>query len=430
MKIKIGNTLFLLTLFALASCGNVNSSTNSVEESNAIDIGGAANIKNVVSYLHRSNSYKISTVIDTASDTLTYESHYSHDYYYSTFDASGYAQDENGVFKLNSYQGDFVSSELLKDDSNNYLTNVWESDLFISFANVDIDNFTSTTDSSKVTNKQDKLYILDMMNIGRGILTEIKQFDLTINSDNNLLIEITTDSTAYSAVVNYQTDLSFFELEDYLSQNSYYQTTEDEQYLQTSFAADNYARVIYNTDGKTVAGWEHFTPNYFYGEYTEETEKANGVTSSGYVCLVDFSSNGTIYNGMYYFFISDTGIGLTLASDNADYDINSFMNYPSNLLAFNNLQFFNYYDSTNEYVSLNSQIAEDFMNNFQVEKMFPGQALVATELSYKTANDFSQDYIVTFTLSFEIDESSAYMEFEFTNFGSANIDEVDAAFNF
>jgi len=430
MKTKICKTLFLLTLFTLVSCGTSSSVNNSIDNSSVIDIGGEANIKNVVKYLKNCKRYTVNTAVMNKNGAINYESYYSEEYYYSTFDLSGYAQDENGVFKLDNYNGDFVSSELLTDKNNNYLTDMWESGLFISFANININNFDSTSMSANVSNKEDKLYLLDMLKVSRGILTGINQFDISLDSSNNLTIEIVTTNSTYSATVNYQSDLFFQKLDRYLSVNSYYKTTDEEKYLQACFAADNYERVVYNTDGNTIAGWEHFTPNYFYGEYTKETEKENNVASSGYICLKNFSANNTVYNGMYYFFFNDNGIGLTLVSEDTSYDINSFMNYPSNLLALSSLQFFTYNESSNEYVTVNKEIADDFLENFQIKNMFQGQSLVATGLSYKTENVFSKKYTVTFSLSFTIDSSSAYMEFEFVNFGSANIEKVDETFNF
>lgn len=267
--------------------------------------------------------------------------------------------------------------------------------------------------------------MLDMMNLSRGLLTEITDFNLSVDEADHLVINITTLESTYTSTINYQNDLSLPELDTYLGTNSYYETSDEEKLLQSSFAKDNYERKMYGNDGKTIVGYEHFTPNYYYGEYVDDSN-----TSSGYIRLSNFTSGGNVYNGIYYFYITDQGIGLSLLSDDLSYDMNSFMNYPSNLLALKNLQFFTYIESLNEHVCVNQTIADDFIGNFQIAKMFPNNTVEGTELSYRTQNDFADDFTVIFTVSFLVDNTSYYMEFEFLNFGAANIEQVDQAFNF
>jgi len=434
MKFKIGKSLFLLSVFALASCGATStqdvSSIDTSSNSSSIDIGGEANVKNVVKYLNENKNYKISTLIENEETTSTHVSYYSENYYYSSLSSFGFAEDNNGIFRLDKFQDSLLSSELIKNSDGEKLTDLWSSNLFVSFQDLDLNNFTSEDSEAKVSNKQDKLFLLDMMEINRGVLTSIDQFNLSIDTSNHLVITVTANNYTYTSTVDYGEGISNSEVEAYLLNNSYYQTTEEEKYLQDSFAGDNYTRVLYDSTGKTVAGWEHFTPNYYYGEYTEETEEENNVVSSGYVCLKNFTSNGVTYNGMYYFFLTDQGVGLSLVTDDTSYTMNSFMNYPSNLLALSNLQYFEYLDSAGEYVTFNTQIAADFIENFQISKMFQGQTLVPTALAYKAYNEFSDDYSVIFTVNFTLDGKASYMEFEFSNFGTANIQQVDDAFGF
>ena len=427
MKKKMKKLLLLITIFTLSSCGTTSSldSTSVATTSSTVDIGGDANIKNIVSYLHQNENYHLTTTVETATSTDTYDSFYNENYYYSSATLSGYAEDENGIFRLNNFQNHFLSSELLFDSNNNKMSNLWSSQLFSSFKDVDPNNFESSAKNEKVTSKLDKLFMLDMMNLSRGLLTEITDFNLSVDEADHLVINITTLESTYTSTINYQNDLSLPELDTYLGTNSYYETSDEEKLLQSSFANDNYERKMYGNDGKTIVGYEHFTPNYYYGEYVDDSN-----TSSGYIRLSNFTSGGNVYNGIYYFYITDQGIGLSLLSDDLSYDMNSFMNYPSNLLALKNLQFFTYIESLNEHVCVNQTIADDFIGNFQIAKMFPNNTVEGTELSYRTQNDFADDFTVIFTVSFLVDNTSYYMEFEFLNFGAANIEQVDQAFNF
>lgn len=430
MKTKIGKCLLLLFAFTLASCQDASSQIDSTISTSAVDLGGETNIKNVVTYLHNNRNYKIHTQANQEDNISSWDSYYTDYYYYSSFDEEGYCSDDNGSFKVDLYSGNYVSSELLFDDNNNSISDVWSGNLFVSFSNLDLDNFTSEETETNISNKTDKLYLMDMLKIDRGLLTSIESFKMEISEEETLDIKISSPSVTYSAEINYKENSSLENLDNYLENNSYYETSQEEQYFQNSFEADNYERVIYDETGETIAGIEHFTPNYYYGEYTQSTQEENSVSSAGYVRLEDYSSNGKTYSGIYYFYITSQGIGMTSVSDDLTYTMNSFMNYPSNLLALSNLQYFQYFETLGEFVTIDKEIAEDFMDNFQVRNMFPNQTLEATELSFKMFNSFSEDYSVTFTISFTIDESPAYMEFEFENFGSANIDQVDQTFGF
>jgi len=164
MKKKMKKLLLLITIFTLSSCGTTSSldSTSVATTSSTVDIGGDANIKNIVSYLHQNENYHLTTTVETATSTDTYDSFYNENYYYSSATLSGYAEDENGIFRLNNFQNHFLSSELLFDSNNNKMSNLWSSQLFSSFKDIDPANFESSAQNEKVTSKLDKLYMLDM----------------------------------------------------------------------------------------------------------------------------------------------------------------------------------------------------------------------------------------------------------------------------
>ena len=202
------------------------------------------------------------------------------------------------------------------------------------------------------------------------------------------------------------------------------------------FAGFNYKRVMYyeREDGTFgVAGHEYFNPDYFFARFTEEYKFVDPATAfdTGYIGFDNKIVEGQKLDGAYYAYIMDNGEAYIYPYvAYHDYDITKFYNYPTYMTLFSNLHYFSKVDGTeHSYRTTNFDLTLDFVENMQLSETLAGLYIDGLTITLEDAENY-EDVRIVFTLEYSSDgvvggENSGSADFEFIEFGLANILEFD-----
>jgi len=421
-----------IAIFALAGCDSTTSNEMSdslVSNTSEVTSETTDNtIKAKVAEAAYAENYTITTVINEGDSTRQYDTYFAKNYYFSEYMNLGYAEATEGIFRVNLYHNKFVSSTLKTNDEGETLKGLWNNELFYSFAGLDLDQFQEESASLHLTDKTSKIQLLKTIGVSITMYASIETFDFSIDEDDNLVFTFNTPDATYTSTLSDVKSTSYTKLTSYLEKNSYYVLNENEQIMTDSFAGFNYIRLAYDPDDiATVAAREYFNPNYYFTMYTDEYLAKDETAFNIGVVALDYGS----YEGCYYFGFDENGDAVFYSTTpiSTSTDITEVYNYPTYLQMFRNFQFFSYDEVSESYSTDNEILLADFVSNFQLDQQYAGYNFTALNYSYKLTGE-GDDLKITFTINFNLEGNQVYQEFEFVDFGKANLAKADEAFGF
>lgn len=443
---------FLLTAAALVLCGCTQPGTSSSASSSESGVTSslspeAGDIYEAVEKLIHARNYTLSTEYTVSrDDPILYDNIYTETYTYCNFPGGeeGFIQDENGIYRVNKYRGNLISSELFTDAEGTPYTDLWSSELFPSLSQLTLASFEAARGQKQftLTSKVDKLILLDIMEVDRSYYTELESctFYLLGSQVGTVLIDLQFSDASFEISVTGFGSSSAGEITDFTARGNTY-TAVDPELLAAKklFETDNYKRVCYNEENPDsyVIGYEWFTPNYWYGDYIVSEYQ---IYESGYLGLKKKQKDGKNYDGGYLFYLDEDFESINFydyapAFTTNISDITEIMNYPSKMKLWDyNLQFFTPMEDTGEYpglqayVTYDAYLIQDWLSNFQISlSTESGEQAVIYDLRiipeiYTETPEYNR---VTFQFDYSISGTVYGLQREFIDFGSSNIPVVD-----
>lgn len=427
------------------SCSKPNNTNGTKNSINYVETN-VTNVYEAIKIIKVSNSFQVDVNYRTTAGTYVYQDYYTPNYIYSDLRNAeiGYIFDGQGIFRIDRYDDDLIASEYYVDENNSNIKDLYNSSIVSTYAQMDETNFEKATETTfTLTNKQEKLLLLDINQFESASLTSITSVTYTLSNNSlegfKIDIQFSDGSYLISTFSNFNVAKSE-DVENYLANgNTVASISEDLLRVKSLFSLNNYTRVCYENEDPTaqVIGNEYFLPNYFYGDYTVSEYV---LYEKGYLALDKKEKNGTKYDGAYYFLLNDdlsafrSFLGFQPAFTTNVKDMSYIMNYPSRLKMFDyNLQYFDEIgdddDSTHTYVTQDTYIINDWISNFQISlETDDGESAYIYDLRIITnIKDNDEDCKVTFQFDYRVGtDTTVYgLQREFINFGASNIEVVD-----
>lgn len=468
MKFKKGLilTITFLSGLGLVSCNdNTSSSSNSSNSSNSetnitytpnkLEAPGTiTSVNDFVNYIKKdTSSYSIQIIQD---DIVQMYKVFTPNYIYNeyTFDdklSDGYIFADKGVCKF-EFNDDYEVkiSEVLTED-NKTITKLYENNTVLSLYNWSLNGDASST-SFKLTRKNEIMRFLKTCGISASSYLDLSSEDKSItlelkvaNGKPCLVINFELSGTiqsSYSIKISNLGTAKLDTLEDLIAATpKAYEASSELKSIKELFANDNYTRFVYDDQGE-IMETEYFTSQYYYNDFSDEYLKQEPTLMSymkGYLYINEanplklYGNIDLYYQDVYMFYISNrTTLNLVTREDpnNAGHaqggftqvqdDVTEVMNYPKNLVLFDNYYKFNQ-NEDGSYVTSDSEIISDIISNFGITAS-SGVTMSATDLviSY-TKNEANAIKDVTLTLNtinYVTGDALDPFVFNFSNFGT------------
>ncbi len=463
---KIKNIALLATLMSLiAGCNTVGTSTKSTNSTPSNISGSSSNSVNTISSSTNSSAklpldYKVSSYYE-AMEILSKLKNYTIEVTYmegsykmvnNVFftenaifddyvgDEYGYVLTNDGVVRVDYYENKLVSSEVYTKEDGTLYDTVWDKTFFTSFADINLKEFESAGNSDyfDITGKVNKIQFMNLVHAEQTdydkLIALTAYFDENIS---NLMFSLEfSDGFGYSIEIKDINNTKIKVIDDFINAgNGAAQISSDLLRVRELFSGFNYKRVMYYEDENSeikVSGYEYFNPDYFFVKFTNEYKMFDPASSfdSGYIGFNHKIIEGSERHGTYltYFYDGQVIIFPQVAYYNPD--ITKFYNYPTYMTLFNGLQYFDLVNGTeHSYRTTNFELTLDFVENMQITESLAGYYIDGLTITLED-NIETENAKVTFVLEYSTDgvaggENSAIAEFEFIEFGLANILEFD-----
>ena len=353
-----------------------------------------------------------------------------------------YNSDKNGTYCIEFNLDSYVGSEYKSDK------NVWDSKLFPSLygqSEAWIDSIADDATTVKVTDKNYKIVLVQMMGYKSTDVLNLGEVTISYSEATGTVISAKYNSVDYSYTVSrFGTSKSTI-VENYVKGGgTAYVATKEQKDVRAAMRSNNYAQEIYNY-GSTpettgYVGYYAFTPKYFYTKYN------SGTDISGYIALncPQSTTEGDEHpelHGVYLFSIVSGNLSINPNFISNNPSIVDVMNYPSNLLIWDNLQLLEgwkgkyvpgYTKQGTGYSTTSPKLLKDFAKNFNMDQSFPGQQPVAVsmDITYNTENQLD---IVTFYYTMSVSGAQYVYPIPFYSFGKvvhASLEQVWEHYNY
>lgn len=454
MKLKILMCLTTLGLL-LSSCGETGISNSSNNDNYSItpiepEQLIVNDIYSAVNKLVTMRNYTLSVTMTVDNESFAFDNIYAEKYYYCNYlgDEEGFIEDSNGVYRVNYYKNQLISSELYTDENGNKYTSLWDSGVIKTFSSLDSGSYNNAINQKKfnIPTKKDKLLVMEILELDTLYYPNLAEAYFTIQGGdtlNNLYLILSFDNgSIFNCVFNQFGKSESSEILDFKAQNkTYTEVSEDLKRVKSLFALDNYKRVCYENEdpNQRVIGYEWFTENYWFGDYIVDEY---ALYEQGFLGLEKKVLNGKEYDGAYLFYLSDDYSNYTFYDYAPAFTTNissmrDIMNYPSKLAMFNyNLQFFEKIEDEanvgkNVYATTDLYIIQDWLENFQIqlntdtgEQAYVYDLRIITDLYSKDS-----DCVVTFQFDYVIGDVVYGLQREFIDFGVTRIDIIEEFYN-
>lgn len=427
----------LIVPLMMASCSTASSSSEIITSS--VD-----DVYEAISTLKSTKNYTLSTLYSEDNYTREYDNIYTEKYVYCNLsdDKEGYIQSQDGIYRVNEYNGELISSELFVDDNNNPFFDLWESKVFPSFHDFDLSLLENAKGQTvyKVNSKMIRLSYLNILEVDQKYLTSIDSFTISLGSNdiNSLSFDIIfNNGTFFSSKISSFNKSSSIEIESFLAKGGEHATIDSSLLeMKRCFALNNYRRVCYEDDNPSsrVIGYEWFLPDYFYGDYIVPEYV---IYEAGYISLPRKQYNDVRYDGAYLFYLNDeykisSFYGQQPAFVSSISDMPTIMNYPSKMKMFDyNLQFFDKIDDPNYpgrdvFVTTDLYLINDWINNFQINLSdLPTARIYDLRVIAETYTSTPEENTFIFQFDYVYDGVVYGLQREFIGFGTSNIADVD-----
>lgn len=382
--------------------------------------------------LVKSKSVQLTFQMESESGAkgLAYHTTYRPNYVYSDDPGKewGYIQSDDGVYSLGANDDyEIVPGEILKKN-NEAVASLWDADLFPYFTDFDLREFPES-DSYSLGNKINIMATMDLFGISRTRYLDVGAVTVTAGATwSDFSLRLVLGPAVYVCTVS-GWDVPSTDVEDFLKAGgkAYIPDTALIE-MRDLFEADNYNRDVRDYSDPTVSlGTEHFTPEYFYGDYVPGSGAASsGIMSIKKQTLLNPSTGQNVsLNGCYYFTIQNNQVVPTLGrAYNASSDIASVCFYLHHPLLFDRFQYVA--NNNGIYTTSKQEVLKDFATNNQVASIISEAGYSLYRLDFTIDNPSSDKEVVTFDLYFGTAEDNlGFVRYVFQDFGKANLSVVD-----
>ena len=430
---KKSSLLILATSLILMSCVNNEGSgtTSTYVPTEIISVKDAltqlSSLKNYKFYIQKRNS--------VGFPVSEFNKYITENYFYLDKEGEelGYFVYEGSVRSFDLDNGEFTATEPLKDDNNQTITSLYDNDLFYKVSDFDTSDESFNTKEVTELSRPNQFVLLGLLEVPAATVLDIKSLSITVgDSLESLKMEVGFAKESWSLIVE---DIGTADeplVTEFVNNFEPVVVSDDLKKLKVLFHENNYSRNIYDYNEHVWYGVEYFLPQYFYQEIDSSIAYELGVLamSGGYLGIDNKVYQGKNLYGCYYFNLDGSTVELMTSfpynSQTSDVTSPLFIDYPSNLLLWDQMQYIHPTDKTGEYTVTNEILLEDFAQNFQVDEIISTNKLTVTSLDIKLTDIGLPEGVCNFYLNYEyLSGASGSFHYEFFDFGFSNIPAVD-----
>ncbi len=430
---KKSSLLILATSLILMSCvNNEGSGTTSTYVPTEITsvkdaLTQLSSLKNYKFYIQKRNS--------DGFPVSEFNKYITENYFYLDKEGEelGYFVYEGSVRSFDLDNGEFTATEPLKDDNNQTITSLYDNDLFYKVSDFDTSDESFNTKEVTELSRPNQFVLLGLLEVPAATVLDIKSLSITVgDSLESLKMEVGFAKESWSLIVEDIGTADEPSVTEFVNNFEPVVVSDDLKKLKVLFHENNYSRNIYDYNEHVWYGVEYFLPQYFYQEIDSSIAYELGVLamSGGYLGIDNKVYQGKNLYGCYYFNLDGSTVELMTSfpynSQTSDVTSPLFIDYPSNLLLWDQMQYIHPTDKTGEYTVTNEILLEDFAQNFQVDEIISTNKLTVTSLDIKLTDIGLPEGVCNFYLNYEyLSGASGSFHYEFFDFGFSNIPAVD-----
>ena len=430
---KKSSLLILATSLILMSCvNNEGSGTTSTYVPTEITsvkdaLTQLSSLKNYKFYIQKRNS--------DGFPVSEFNKYITENYFYldKKGEELGYFVYEGSVRSFDLDNGEFTATEPLKDDNNQTITSLYDNDLFYKVSDFDTSDESFNTKEVTELSRPNQFVLLGLLEVPAATVLDIKSLSITVgDSLESLKMEVGFAKESWSLIVEDIGTADEPSVTEFVNNFEPVVVSDDLKKLKVLFHEDNYSRNIYDYNEHVWYGVEYFLPQYFYQEIDSSIAYELGVLamSGGYLGIDNKVYQGKNLYGCYYFNLDGSTVELMTSfpynSQTSDVTSPLFIDYPSNLLLWDQMQYIHPTDKTGEYTVTNEILLEDFAQNFQVDEIISTNKLTVTSLDIKLTDIGLPEGVCNFYLNYEyLSGATGSFHYEFFDFGFSNLPAVD-----
>lgn len=430
---KKSSLLILATSLILMSCvNNEGSGTTSTYVPTEITsvkdaLTQLSSLKNYKFYIQKRNS--------VGFPVSEFNKYITENYFYLDKEGEelGYFVYEGSVRSFDLDNGEFTATEPLKDDNNQTITSLYDNDLFYKVSDFDTSDESFNTKEVTELSRPNQFVLLGLLEVPAATVLDIKSLSITVgDSLESLKMEVGFAKESWSLIVEDIGTADEPSVTEFVNNFEPVVVSDDLKKLKVLFHEDNYSRNIYDYNEHVWYGVEYFLPQYFYQEIDSSIAYELGVLamSGGYLGIDNKVYQGKNLYGCYYFNLDGSTVELMTSfpynSQTSDVTSPLFIDYPSNLLLWDQMQYIHPTDKTGEYTVTNEILLEDFAQNFQVDEIISTNKLTVTSLDIKLTDIGLPEGVCNFYLNYEyLSGATGSFHYEFFDFGFSNLPAVD-----
>ena len=430
---KKSSLLILATSLILMSCvNNEGSGTTSTYVPTEI-----TSVKDALTQLSSLKNYKFYIQKRNSDDfpVSEFNKYITENYFYLDKEGEelGYFVYEGSVRSFDLDNGEFTATEPLKDDNNQTITSLYDNDLFYKVSDFDTSDESFNTKEVTELSRPNQFVLLGLLEVPAATVLDIKSLSITVgDSLESLKMEVGFAKESWSLIVEDIGTADEPSATEFVNNFEPVVVSDDLKKLKVLFHENNYSRNIYDYNEHVWYGVEYFLPQYFYQEIDSSIAYELGVLamSGGYLGIDNKVYQGKNLYGCYYFNLDGSTVELMTSfpynSQTSDVTSPLFIDYPSNLLLWDQMQYIHSTDKTGEYTVTNEILLEDFAQNFQVDEIISTNKLTVTSLDIKLTDIGLPEGVCNFYLNYEyLSGATGSFHYEFFDFGFSNIPAVD-----
>lgn len=430
---KKSSLLILATSLILMSCvNNEGSGTTSTYVPTEITsvkdaLTQLSSLKNYKFYIQKRNS--------DGFPVSEFNKYITENYFYLDKEGEelGYFVYDGSIRSFDLDNGEFTATEPLKDDNNQTITSLYDNDLFYKVSDFDTSDESFNTKEVTELSRPNQFVLLGLLEVPAATVLDIKSLSITVgDSLESLKMEVGFAKESWSLIVEDIGTADEPSVTEFVNNFEPVVVSDDLKKLKVLFHENNYSRNIYDYNEHVWYGVEYFLPQYFYQEIDSSIAYELGVLamSGGYLGIDNKVYQGKNLYGCYYFNLDGSTVELMTSfpynSQTSDVTSPLFIDYPSNLLLWDQMQYIHPTDKTGEYTVTNEILLEDFAQNFQVDEIISTNKLTVTSLDIKLTDIGLPEGVCNFYLNYEyLSGASGSFHYEFFDFGFSNIPAVD-----
>lgn len=418
MKNKKLFILFLVTAIPLWGCGTPNNSSNNSSNSPLT----ISDLKDVMSFIGNSSSYTVSVNKTVGVQNPTSFAIYLTEQFFVTENPNnsyGYMLSDEGVFQVNKYNNNLISSELLLDANGNIINSL--KNIVPDVSDFSIEGLEGLTEA-KITSRVEAFKYFDFVGIDRLDYTTFKDIIISFNNDV-FSFAINFETMNYTGSVSNINTTTNDTYSTYLTEVGYFVPTPELNTVREAFKLDNFTQLSYD-DNQALIGYQKFTENYSILDYIQESIST---MDTGYFLAKNKYNPVTAetFDGLYMYYRYGESSSFIEYPAGA-YDPNkSFVElnvYPKYMNLWSQLQYFTASTRyTNAIETTKYDLIEDFLKNFQITSLLENYTMTSLEIVLDDViiDNYAQT-AVTFNLYVSpINNPSQvyYQNFDFVDFG-------------